>query len=127
MSGVADVLAAVADEHRRADAEALVALLSAATGLPPVSWGSSIIGFGSRHYRYESGREGDTAAVGFAARKDALVLYLTGGPGDYADLLEVLGPHRLGKGCLYVKRLDEVDLEVLGRVGARSVERAAVS
>lgn len=124
MSDVAQVLAAVADDRRRADAEALVELLTAATGLPPVLWGTSIIGFGSRHYRYDSGREGDTAAVGFAARKDALVLYLTHEASDYADLLEALGPHRVGKGCLYVKRLDAVDREVLSRIGVRSVERA---
>lgn len=84
----------MADERRRADAEALVELLSAATGLAPALWGSSISGFGSCHHRYESGREGDTVAVGLAARKDALVLYLTGEPTDYADLLRAVCARR---------------------------------
>jgi hypothetical protein len=121
---VLGALAAVPDQHRRADADALLELLTTATGKPPVLWGSSIIGFGTRHYRYASGREGDTAAVSFAARKSGLVLYLTGEPSDYADLLDSLGSHRLGVGCLYIKRLSDIDAEVLSRIAARSMENA---
>jgi hypothetical protein len=107
-------IAAVPNEARREDARGLCALLADWTGEPPVMWGSGIVGFGAYHYRYESGHEGTAALVGFAPRKANLVLYLVGGFVDrYPTLLERLGPHTTGKGCLYLKRLDDVDLEVL--------------
>ncbi|GAA2645713.1 hypothetical protein GCM10010399_94370 [Dactylosporangium fulvum] len=110
---VAAFLAAVTDPQRRADAERLCALAAEVTGAPPVMWGSSIVGFGSNHYHYESGRQGDTAAVGFSPRKQALVLYYL--PMD-ETLLARLGKHTTGKGCVYVKRLSDVDEEVLGEL-----------
>jgi uncharacterized protein DUF1801 len=116
---------AVADEARRRDAQTLLVLLREATGEQPALWGTSIVGFGSRHYRYASGREGDTPAVAFSPRKAQSVLYLTGGLDDYADLLSRLGPHSTGKGCLYVKRVDDVDADVLREVAARSYRRSA--
>ena len=85
-------------------------------------WGSSIVGFGSYHYRYESGHEGTAALVGFAPRKANLVLYLAAGLGERdAELLNRLGPHKAGKGCLYLKRVDAVDLDVLHELVARTV------
>ena len=115
------LLAALPDA-RRADAEAVAALIAAATHVEPALWGSSIVGFGTRHYRYASGREGDAVRVGFAARSTGLVLYLTGDLDDFADLLERLGRHRTGAGCLYVKRLADVDPAVLREVAVRSFE-----
>jgi Domain of unknown function (DU1801) len=125
--GTGDVAAyveAVPDEQRRRDARLLVELMGEVTGQPPVLWGPSIIGFGSRHYRYETGREGDTVAVGFAPRKAQTVLYLTGYLDGYADLLDRLGPHTRGKGCLYLKRADQADQTVLREIVARSYTRA---
>lgn len=117
-------LATVPDAARRADADRLVSLMSRVTGTAPQMWGPSIVGFGTHHYRYETGREGDTVAVGFAPRKAASTLYLTGYLDDYAELLEALGPHTTGKGCLYIKRLDAVDEDVLGRIVRRSFDAA---
>lgn len=111
---------AVADEQRRRDARLLVDLMGEVTGEPAVLWGSSIIGFGTMHYRYASGREGDTAAIGFSPRKAQTVLYLIGQMDDYRDLLDRLGPHQTGKGCLYLKRVDQVDPAALREIVARS-------
>ena len=92
------------------------------TGEPPVMWGPSIIGFGSYHYRYESGRSGDAPLAGFSPRKANLVVYLVGGFEErYPELLEQLGPHRTGKACLYLRRLGEVDLDALRQLVERSV------
>ena len=122
---VAEFVDGVPDPAIRADTGVLVALAAEVTGEPPVMWGSSIIGFGSRHYRYDSGREGDVAAVSFAPRKNALTLYLTGGVESYADLLADLGPHRTGKGCLYLPRLADVNGTVLRRIVERCYRYAA--
>jgi hypothetical protein len=86
------------------------------TGVEPVVWGSSIIGYGTHHYRYESGREGDTVAVGFAPRGQALVLYGVVDDGQDFELAQSLGTCSTGKGCLYVKRLGDIDLDVLQRL-----------
>ncbi|MFC7533378.1 DUF1801 domain-containing protein [Actinoplanes sp. GCM10030250] len=110
---VAAFLAGVADEKRRADAEAACELIAEVTGAAPTMWGSAIIGFGTYHYRYASGREGDWPAVGLSPRKQALTLYISGGFEAYADLMGRLGPHRNGKSCLYLKRLADVDQAVL--------------
>jgi hypothetical protein len=118
----ADFIAAVPDAARRADAERLSALLSEWTGEPAVMWGTGIVGFGAYHYRYASGHEGDAPLVGFSPRKAALVLYLVGGVQErYPRLVEQLGPHRLGKGCLYLKRLDDADRETLRALVDRTV------
>lgn len=122
---VSAFLAAVQDEARQRDAQALAGLMAEVTGRPPVLWGTAIVGFGARHYRYESGREGDTVAVGFAPRKAATAVYLTGPLEDYADLLGRLGPHTTGKGCLYLTRLDAVDQTALREIVARSFRAAA--
>ena len=113
-------LAAIPDERRRHDARLLADLMAEVTGEPAVLWGTSIVGFGSRHYRYESGREGDVAAVGFAPRRGQTTIYLIGYLESYADLLERLGPHRTGKGCLYLTRVEQADREALRAIIARS-------
>src|SRR5687767_3140663 len=110
---VAEFLAAVADPRRRADAEAACALMTEATGTEPAMWGTSIVGFGTYHYRYATGREGDWPAVGLSPRKQALTIYLSAGFDAYEELLGRLGPHSTGKSCLYVKRLADVDQAVL--------------
>jgi hypothetical protein len=114
-------LAAVSDPKRRADADELVRIFGRATGEKPVMWGTSIVGFGKYHYRYESGREGDMCLAGFSPRSAALVLYALSGAKEEAGLLARLGKFKRSKACLYVKRLDDVDrkvLEDLVRVGA---------
>jgi hypothetical protein len=122
---VAAFVAGIADDQRRRDAEYLVGLMGEVTGEPAVMWGAAIIGFGSRHYRYESGREGDTVAVGFAPRKAQTAVYLTGGLDRYGDLLARLGPHETAKGCLYLKRVDQADADALRAIVARSHQNAA--
>ena len=114
-------LAAVEPEQRRADAEAVCELMARVTGRPPVMWGTSIVGFGAYHYRYESGREGDAPITGFSPRKAALVLYVMGGFPQHDELMVKLGKYTTGKSCLYIKRLADVDLGVLEALVAESV------
>jgi hypothetical protein len=115
-------IAAVRGDARREDAQKLCGLLAHWTGEPPVMWGTSIVGFGSYQYRYDSGHEGTAPLVGFAPRKANLVVYLVGGVQDrYPELLGRLGPHKVGKGCLYLKRLDDVNVEVLRILVDRTV------
>jgi hypothetical protein len=117
-----EFLASVQGDARREDALKLCSLLTEWTGEPPVMWGASIVGFGCYRYRYDSGHEGTAALVGFAPRRSNLVLYLVGGVQDrYPELLKQLGPHKLGKGCLYLRRLDDLNLEVLFRLVDRTV------
>ena len=120
-ASVAGFIGAIADDTRRADARALVKLMQAVAGEKPKMWGPSIIGFGSCHYAYESGREGDMPLVGFSPRKPATVLYgLKGFPGSEAFLAR-LGPHKEGGGCVYVKKLADVDPKVLKAIVVKSV------
>ena len=118
---VAAFIDALPDETKRADAKALVKLMQSATGEKPKMWGPSIIGFGSYHYRYESGREGDTPLIGFSPRKPATVLYGVTGSSDSEALLAKLGKHATGKGCLYIKKLADVDPKVLEALVVKSV------
>jgi len=117
--GVPEYLGGISSPERRRDAETMVELMRRATGEEPQMWGS-IVGFGRYHYRYASGREGDTAAAGFAARKAATTVYVVDGVGAHVELLEQLGPHTTGVGCIYVKDLTAVDLEVLETIVSRS-------
>lgn len=115
-------LARVADERRRDDARRLCALMQEITGEAPVVWGTSIIGFGAYHYRYASGHEGDSALASFAPRSQHLVIYLVGGFETWhRSVLARLGPHKTGKGCLYLRRLDDVDQDALRELIDRSV------
>jgi hypothetical protein len=106
-------IARVPDPGRRADAESLVKIFQRATGEPPVMWGPSIVGFGAYHYKYASGREGDMCLVGFSPRSTSLVLYARSGAKGEEARLAKLGKHERSTGCLYVKRLADVDAKVL--------------
>jgi hypothetical protein len=112
---------ALTDQTSRADAKALVKLMQHASGEKPKMWGPSIIGFGSYHYKYDSGREGDAPLIGFSPRKAATVLYGLRGSSDSEALLAKLGKHSTGKGCLYIKKLADVDQEVLEALVVKSV------
>jgi hypothetical protein len=118
---VAAFIEAVTDPARRADAKALVKLMQVASGEKPKMWGPSIIGFGSCHYRHESGREGDMPLIGFSPRKAATVLYNLLGSSDSAARLAKLGKYATGKGCLYIKKLADVDQQILQALAAKSV------
>ena len=113
---VGEYLQAVEQAQRRADALQLDQIFRDTTGFQPRMWGPSIVGYGSYHYRYESGREGDFLATGFAARKANLVLYIMPGYADFGDILKHLGKHKLGKSCLYLGSLKNGDLAVLPRL-----------
>ncbi len=110
------------DERKRKDSFTILELMKQVTGIEPRMWGSSIVGFGSYHYTYESGREGDMILAGFSPRKQNLTLYIMGGFERYDDLLKKLGKHTTGKGCLYIKRLDDVDLPTLKSLIEESVK-----
>ena len=116
-------IAAVEHPTRRADAEVLLELMGRVTGCPPRMWGPAIVGFGRYHYRYDSGREGDFLMTGFSPRKANLVVYLMPGYDDLGDELAVLGKHKMGKACLYINTLADVDLDVLERMVERSVAK----
>ena len=112
---------AIADETKRADAKALTKMMQSATGEKPKMWGPSIIGFGSCHYVYESGREGDMPMIGFSPRKPAIVLYGAAGFAGAETLLAKFGKHTTGKGCLYIKKLVDVDQKVLETMIVKAV------
>jgi len=118
---VAAFIDALTDPTRRADAKALVKLMQSAAGEKPKMWGPSIIGFGSYHYKYESGREGDMPLIGFSPRKAAHVLYGMTGSSDSKVLLAKLGKYTTGKGCVYIKKLADVDRQVLEAMAFKSV------
>jgi hypothetical protein len=118
---VAVFIDALTDETRRADAKLLARLMQRATGEKAKMWGPSIIGFGEHHYKYESGREGDMPLAGFSPRKAATVLYGVIGFNDADALLAKLGKHTTGKGCLYIKKLSDVDQGVLEALIGKSV------
>jgi hypothetical protein len=123
-ASVEDFLATV-PEGRRGECEALVALIGRATGEEPRMWGPSMVGFGSYHYRYESGREGDWFLAGFSPRKKDLTVYVMAGFSGFEELLARLGRHKTGKSCLYLRSLAEVDAEVLEEMVRRSAEHVA--
>ena len=120
-ASVESYFSAIKDEARRRDCEALARLMTKATKQPPKMWGTSIVGFGSYHYKYESGREGDSCLTGFSSRKGDISIYLVAGFPGQEGLLSKLGKHKLGKGCLYVRKLSDVDLKVLEQLIADSV------
>ncbi len=111
-------------EHpkRREDGLVLLELFNRVTGLEPVMWGESIIGYGRYYYKYDSGREGDFLITGFSPRKSALSLYIMPGYRDMSEPLSRLGKHKLGKACLYINKLDDVDLSVLEEIILQGVE-----
>jgi len=118
---VSAFLAAIADPRRREECQSLIRIMRKATGAQAVLWGRDIVGFGSYHYRYESGREGTWFLCGFASRKGPLTLYVMGGFEGLDGHLERLGRPRTGKACLYVRRLADLDLDALADLISASV------
>ena len=115
-ASVESYLAAIQDDARRKDCETLAKLMAKATKHTPRMWGSSIVGFGSYHYKYESGREGDMCLVGFSPRKSAISVYGLKAAPSHEELIPQLGKHKAGKGCLYIKSLSDIDLKVLEKL-----------
>ncbi len=116
-----EYLDAIPEPARRADARTLAELMEKATGEKATLWGPSIVGFGTHHYVYDSGREGDMPLIGFSPRKPATVLYGTAGFPGAGELLAKLGKHTTGKGCVYIKKLADVDLAVLEQMCVQAV------
>ena len=115
-------LNSIEDEKKRQDSFAIMELMKEVTGAEPTMWGASIIGFGSYHYKYASGREGDWMVTGFSPRKQNLTLYIMSGFEQYDELLSKLGKHTTGKSCLYIKKLDNIHMDVLRELVKHSVE-----
>lgn len=116
-------LKAIKDEQTRADCYQIVEIMKNVTKAEPKMWGTSIVGFGDYHYKYKSGQENDWFLVGFSPRKQNLTLYLMGGFDENKDLLKNLGKHSLGKGCLYIKTLEDIDTKVLKKLVSETVKR----
>lgn len=110
---VQDFLNSLKDEKQKVDAQNLVNFIQEKSGHPPKMWGTSIIGFGSYHYKYESGRTGDSPLVGFSPRASAISLYLSSNFEERESLLQQLGKHKTGKGCVYIKSLADINLSIL--------------
>jgi hypothetical protein len=119
---VTKFLNSVKDEQKIKDAYALLDLIKKTTGLEPELWGTSLIGFGNYHYKYESGREGDFFLTGFSPRKQNLTVYIMPGFERYTDLMKKLGKYKTGKSCLYLKKLEDINLEVLKELIRESVD-----
>ena len=123
-ASVTDFLNSVEDEQKQKDAFTLLKIMKQITKEKPKMWGSSIVGFGSYHYKGASGREGDWLVAGFSPRKQNLTLYVQGGFNVYTDLLKKLGKHKTGVGCLYINKLSDVDAKVLQELLEKSVKAA---
>ena len=122
-ASVDEFIASIAHPTRRQDAAVLVDLFSNVTEFAPKMWGDSILGFGQYNCRYATGCEGDFLATGFSPRKSNLSIYIMPGYGDFPDILKNLGKHKLGKSCLYVNKLADIDLDVLAQLITAGVER----
>ena len=120
-ASVDDFIAGIADEQRRDDCRALLTMMKRVSKAPPKMWGASMVGFGSYHYRYASGREGEWFLAGFSPRRQDLTVYVMAGFEDYPELMARLGKYKTGKSCLYLKRLSDVDAAVLEKLIAASV------
>ncbi len=111
------------DENKRRDCFTILEMMQQITKAEPKMWGSSMIGFGSYHYKYETGREGDRFLTGFSPRKQNLTLYIMAGFEQYDELLKKLGKHKTGKSCLYINKIEDVDLLTLKKLIQQSVKR----
>ncbi len=118
---VAKFLNSIEDDEQRKDCKTIAKIMKQVTKSRPTMWGPSIVGYGSYHYKYASGREGDWFVTGFAPRKRDLTLYIMAGFSRYDALLRKLGKHKIGKSCLYIKKLEDVDIGVLTELIAQSV------
>ncbi|MFC2030075.1 DUF1801 domain-containing protein [Chloroflexota bacterium] len=124
-ASVEDFLDGVSNEKKRADSFAILALMREVTGEEPAMWGPSIVGFGSYRYKYASGHEGEWPLVGFSPRKQNLTLYIMSGFDEYEALLENLGKYKTGKACLYINKLEDVDLLTLRDLVKQSADHVA--
>lgn len=124
-ASVEEFLDSVENEKKRQDSYAILELMKDVTGEEPAMWGTSIVGFGSYHYKYASGRENEWFLVGFSPRKQNLTLYIMSGFDEYESLLEDLGKHKTGKSCLYINKLEDVDLSTLRDLVEKSVAHMA--
>lgn len=115
-------LNSITDEKKRQDSFTILELMKKVTSLEPEMWGDSIVGFGNYHYKYASGREGDWFLVGFSPRKQNLTLYIMSGFDEYDQLLEKLGKHSTGKSCLYIKKVEDINIDVLRELVKQSVK-----
>ena len=115
-NSVADYLTAIKDEKKRKDCSAIIDLITEHTGLKPKMWGTGIVGFGSYHYKYDSGHEGDAPLAGMASRTNAIVLYLSANFEKRNELLASLGKHKTDKGCVYINKLDDIDTGILTKM-----------
>ena len=122
-ASVEDFLNSVENKRRREDGFTVLKIMKQITGLEPEMWGPSIVGFGSYHYKYESGREGDIFLTGFSPRKQSLSLYIMDGFDGCEDLLSKLGKHRKGASCLYINKLADVNMDVLSELVQQSFDR----
>jgi len=120
-ASVESYFSTIEDEARRKDCEVLSRLMTKATKQQPKMWGTSIVGFGSYHYKYESGREGDSCLTGFSSRKSDISVYLVASVAAQEKLLSKLGKHKMGKGCLYIRKLGDVDRKILEQLIVGSV------
>jgi hypothetical protein len=114
-------LKAVEHETRRRDALAINEIMTRITGEKPTMWGDSLVGFGSYHYKYASGREGDWPLTAFSPRKSAMSIYIMPGYGEFDDIMARLGKHKTGRACLYINKLEDVDMAVLEELITKSV------
>jgi hypothetical protein len=121
IASVKEFLDSIEDEQKRKDCREIAKMMRKATGKNAKMWGTSIVGCDDYHYKYESGREGDWFRIGFAPRKTSLTLYIMDGFEKYEKLMSKLGKHKTGKGCLYIKRLDDIDKTVLNELIEKSV------
>jgi len=124
-ASVAAFLDQISDDQRRKDCQRVLKIMKEATGEQPRMWGSSIVGFGAYKYRYASGHEGEWPIIGFSPRKNDLTLYIMPGFADHTELMAKLGKHKTGKSCLYIKKLDDVELPILKKLITKSVDKMA--
>ncbi len=115
-ASVTEFLDAITDTTKHKDCYALLDVMQKITGKPPVMWGNSIVGFGSYHYKYDTGREGDMPLTAFSPRKQNITIYIMTGFDAYEDLLQQLGPYKTGKSCLYIKRMADVNINILSEI-----------
>jgi hypothetical protein len=121
-ASVSGYLNTIKDEKRRKDFSAIIELIKKNTGLEPKMWGTAIVGFGSYHYKYESGHEGDAPLTGLASRANAITLYLNSGFDKREELLLEFGKYKTGKACIYIQKLDDIDKDILVRMVKNSID-----
>ncbi|QIP13488.1 DUF1801 domain-containing protein [Spirosoma aureum] len=121
-NSVEDYLNAIPEEKKRKDCSELIKQITTRTGLTPKMWGTGIVGFGSYHYSYESGHEGDAPLTGLASRSTGITLYLATSFDRKQELLQQLGKHKAGKGCIYIQKLDDIDMDIVSQLILDSID-----